>query len=69
MKEKNIILDNNEFQRLIQKIWNQLYPKEEEILRNMNEITIDLDKNVKDTFCLSNTKIINPKKIIDKDNK
>ena len=37
----------------------------------MNEITIDLDKNVKDgkniPFCLSNTKIINPK-IIDKNN-
>ena len=32
----------------------------------MNDITIDLDKNVKDgkniPFCISNTKFINPKK-------
>ena len=48
LKEKNIILDNNKVQRLIQEIPNQLNPKEEEILRNMNELTIDLNKNVRD---------------------
>ena len=66
MKEKNIILDNNKVQKLIQEIRNLLYPKEEELLRYMKEITINLDKNVKDgkniPFCLTNTKIINQNK-------
>ena len=67
LKENETILPDKKVNRLINKIRNEIYPKDENYIENIESITITFDKNLiegKDLpFCPIETKFINIKKI------
>ena len=66
LENLNIFLKDSKINRLIYTIRNDMYPADEEILRNINHITITYDHklpNSKDLpFCPIYNKFINPSK-------
>ena len=46
LEEKNIFLDDSKINRLIYKIRNDLYIKDDELIKNINYITIKFDHKV-----------------------
>ncbi len=52
LEEKNIFLDDNKIKRIIYQIRNDLYIKDEELLRYINSITITFDEKVPNAWNL-----------------
>ena len=66
LHENNIYLDDLKVKRIINQIRNNLYPKDDEYLNNINHITITFDEKIPNTknisFCPSYAKYLKPSK-------
>ena len=66
LENLNIFLKDSKINRLIYTIRNDIYPADEEILRNINHITITYDDKLPNSknlsFCPIYNKFINPSK-------
>ena len=64
LKSLNIILSDNKVKRLVYDIKDAHFPKDEDFLKNISQITITFDKNnaklVENNFCYEYSKHINP---------
>ena len=64
LKNLNIILSDNKVKRLVYDIKEAHFPKDEDFLKNISQITITFDKNnaklIENNFCYEYSKFLNP---------